>query len=197
MPLRSALAAFLFALSSCLPAFAQLGGGGIKGTVTMLTPTGGGSINNSASGSGSFFDHTPTLTIPANTLGLNKLLRVSVTFKFTSGSAPPTLITRLKAGSTVIYQNAASSVAANASSYNVTVQYMLQGAAAPGSSVNVEVSPTGTGNSTVAAQANNIANPVALATNADIVLTIGTQFSAAGTGTTTVAPTMFFIEELN
>lgn len=149
----------------------------------------GGSTNDSSSGSGSFVDHTlpGACTIPANHLTTGSLLRVCPQFSWTVGSAPPTHRWRLRLNSTAVYEVPGSGLApvptadSRSGSPCVTVTALAAPSASSDTYTNVEM-PGGGIN--IAAAQNWITQPVAFPTNADITLTIGTRWSAVGTGTT-------------
>jgi len=169
----------------------------IHGTLSAQYST--SDTNNSSSGSGSFFDHATTYAIPANYLTSNKVLRVTATFLITTGSGAPTWASRLKAGSTVIYSESGAGTPSNSLTGNVfSVMYLLQGTAAAGASANVLTVVNGIPNSVNAViNMNNTSQPVALATNGSLTLTVGTEWGSAGTGTNTCTLTSLIVEAVN
>jgi len=170
--------------------------GGFPAPVALSVQS-GGNTNNSSSGSGSFFNHTPTVTIPANFMIAARAFRVTAHFQITSGSAPPTLTFRLSLGSTAIFLGAGLASGVNMTNVQVALQWIFQATAAPSGSSNVQcaaiVQPNGVGTTPV----NTAAMPVAVATNASQPLTIATQWTTAGTGTNTIGLNQLIVEALN
>lgn len=164
-----------------------------------LSVQNGGSVNNSISGSGSFVNHAPSFTIPANFMIAARAFRVTVHMQLTTGSVAPVLTHRLLLGSTVI-GTCGAIAAPTASQTNVgfVIQWIFQATQAPSASSNVQCAmitgPNGGGSS---AQVNSTAMPVAVATNAAQAITIATQWTTAGTGTNTIALNQFILEALN
>lgn len=157
-----------------------------------------GSTNNSNSGSGADVNHDKTYTIPANWLTSGRAIRVTAAFKITTGSAAPTLIHKFKMGATTVAGHSAITPANNLANDNYLLQWILQATAAPGSSANTTTSIIVTTNSLGSLlNTNTTDQPVTLATNGTLAVTIATQWSAAGTGTNTVALDQFIVEALN
>lgn len=157
-----------------------------------------GSTNNSSSGSGAFVDHTPTATIPANFLISGRVLRVTALFRFTTGSASPNMNFRLKLGSTVVGQYGPSTPVVNMTTRTGSVEFMVVSLAAPSGSSNTETTAIGNTNQFAStAFLNSIAQPVALATNGALTLTMGSQWDSAGTGTNTVTLMSLSVVALN
>lgn len=157
-----------------------------------------GSTNNSSSGSGADVNHSLTFSIPANFLTLGKCLRITNSFRITTGSAAPNLLHKLKAGATTIGATSAQAPANNIANDSFAIQWLIQALAAPGASANVDtslISFPGAAVSTVNSSSTD--QPVALATNGALTLTISTQWSAAGTGTNTIQQMQFIVEALN
>lgn len=156
-----------------------------------------GNTNDSSSGSGSDFDHNLTYTLAANELASAKALRISAQFSLSTGT-PANLTMKLKAGSTTLYSTTATAPTSSAGGLNMMLTFYVQAAAAPGASVNVF---TG-GNSNVSAawgsaNANQVSQPVALATNGTLQFKMSTLWSAAGTGTNTITLNQFIVEAVN
>lgn len=158
-----------------------------------------GSTNNSASGSGAYVVMTPNYTIPANALTSGRAMRVTVGFKFTTGSAVPVFHWQLRAGSTVIAQINPSAFLASQPGLSVSTVINIQALAAPGAAVNVETDAVASpgGLNIPLTGTNQIAQPVALATNGALTLQAATQWDTAGTGTNTVQIVSLTVEFLN
>ncbi len=154
----------------------------------VLSAQNGGDANNSSSGSGAFHDHSLTYTVPANFLTANKLLRVTVGLSVTTGSSVPTLTTRLKLGSTAVYQQNGTGIpAASSTGMNLALAFYIQGTAVVGASAPVYSSViNGPNGINAAGNYSSVAQPVNLATNGTLVITFGTQWGSAGTGTNTI-----------
>jgi hypothetical protein len=157
-----------------------------------------GSVNNSSSGSGADVDMTPSYTIPANYLTAGKILRVTVHYRMTSGSAPPTILMKLKAGSTVLATHAAATPQASMTNVQGLMTYLITATAAPSASSPLECAGTITTNAFGnTLNLNTTAMPVNVATNGSLVLQASTQWSAVGTGTNTITLSQFVVEALN
>jgi hypothetical protein len=157
-----------------------------------------GSVNNSASGSGTPINQTPTYTLAGNTLTTGMCLRVTAGFLLTTGSAPSGISFRLLSGSTDICAPLGGiTPPANRTGWMCNLVYYLQAAATPGASVGVYTSVV-TSQSTVNGNSayNTIAQPINLATNANMDLKISTMWDSAGTGTNTVQLINFVVEKL-
>lgn len=157
-----------------------------------------GDTNDSSSGSGSDHDHSLTFTLPASFLTSGKTLRVTNSFRISTGSAAPTLAHKLKAGATTIGATGAQAPANNITNDSFAIQWLIQALAAPGGTANVDtslISVTGAAISTVNSSSTN--QPVALATNGTLALTISTLWATAGTGTNTIQQMQFIVEALN
>lgn len=157
-----------------------------------------GSVNDSSSGSGAYVNHTPNLVLPANFLKAGRVLRIVCLFRITSGSAPPSLEVELLAGSTVLAHNVPAAPVPSLTNIQWGMQYFLQAVDAPGAAANVECGIVSNSNAIGnAAVVDNTAMPVALATNGALTLQVATKWSAAGTGTTTIALRQLIVEALN
>ncbi|HEY4941651.1 MAG TPA: DUF2793 domain-containing protein [Rhizomicrobium sp.] len=171
----------------------------VDGTVPRtLSVQNSGSVNDSASGSGAYVNHTPNFALPANFLKAGRVLRITCLFRLTTGSAPPSLELELLAGSTVLAHNAPGAPLASLTNVQWGMQYFLQAIDAPGVAANVECGIVANSNNVGAVAAvDNTAMPVALATNGALTLQVATKWSAAGTGTTTIKLSQFIVEALN
>ena len=176
------------------------------GGSSAMTWTGGttivnaaGDTNNSSSGSGSFFSHANTYTIPANYLVAGKTLKITPIWSMTTGSAPPTMQWQIKAGSTVIStQTGTGTPGANLTGATGAFSFIIQGTAASGASVNVYTSPIATNNwQNGSLTPNNTAQPVALATNGTLTISLQSEWGSAGTGTNTMTLVSLMVEALN
>ncbi len=171
--------------------------GGWHAPVTLFVGN-GGSTNNSSSGSGAFVDHTQTFTIPANVMTSGRAFRVTAHLQITTGSAAPVLTHRIKLGTTVIGANGGGAPANNLTNVGIVLQWIFQSTQAPGAAASVQCSlttvPSGPTNTV---NMNTIAMPVAVATTSSQAVTIGTQWTTAGTGTNTIALNQLIVEALN
>ncbi len=134
-------------------------------------------------------------SMPASFLFTNKAVQVcGVLQESTSGSAP-TLIIRLKAGSTVLVAFPAISPGNNLNSRGLAFCYLIQGTASPGASVSVEAGYQGVVPVNATGYLNNIAQPVALATNGSLTIQMSAQWGAATSGNT-IRLQQFYVLEL-
>lgn len=157
-----------------------------------------GDTNNSSSGSGSDYTHNKQYIIPANYLTAGKMLRVTVGYEITTGSAAPVLVHRLKAGATTLADHANVTPNNNISNHQYALQYLIIGTAAPGASVAVEIVPLSIPTAALAdTQRSAVNSPVNLATNGSLTLTANTNWATAGTGTNTIRQSFFLVEALN
>ena len=167
-------------------------------TPTALSVQNGGNTNNSNSGSGSDFDHTLAFTIPANFMTAARAFRVTAHFQISTGTAAPTLAHKLKLGSLVLSANAAVTPANGLANVQFSFQWIFQATQAPGAAANVQCAELT--NPNVGGNLNNlntIAMPVAIATNAAVVVKVSTIWGSAGTGTNTIALNQLIVEALN
>ncbi len=108
-----------------------------------------------------------TYTIPANTLIANKGFKVSVGFQVT-GQSTPSFTFDMLLGTTVVYTG--PSAGATVTNVGIGAILLVQGTAAAGASVNVNTSLIGSGGLGILVR-NNLAQPVAVATNANKAVT--------------------------
>lgn len=167
-----------------------------EGFVQRLSAQSGGDTNNSSSGSGSMHTHSLGYTVPANTLTANSTLRVTVQYRINTGSAPPNLAHQMTLGGTIVVLPAESTPSASIGNDAITFVYEVQAKAAPGASVACECGIVGAGDACGnGGQTRNLFGAaINLATNGTLALAVGTQWSAAGTGTNTVELTRFVVE---
>jgi hypothetical protein len=165
---------------------------------TTLSVQNNGDTNNSSSAFGSDHDHTPTFTIPANFMTSGRAFRVTAHMQLATGSAAPTLAHKMKLGSTVMSGMAAVTPANSLSNVQFMLQWIFQATQAPGASANVQCVEMATSNFGAAvSNFNTMAMPVAIATNAAVVVKVATVWGSAGTGTNTIALNQLIVEALN
>ena len=134
-------------------------------------------------------------TIPANFFIAGKVLRLYMVFQVVSGSSTvPTHAITVKLGSSAIFTNVASAQGASITRSGAVV-FEIVGTAAPGAAANVVTGetaiavPFNTGNTT--------SQPVALATNGSLALSLTDQCSATGTGTNSMQILSMRVAEAN
>ena len=158
---------------------------------TLCTST-GGQTNNSSSASGTDVSHSNAqCVLPAAKLTEGSFLRVCGMWELFSGTAPPTLLLKLKANGTTIaaMPDAGQPLHVSANPRVITQCYTtLVGAISSGSSRNFFTGPVsamnGFGSNSFA---NSITNqPVPIDVSGTVTLLGTSQFSNVGTGTTTV-----------
>ncbi len=170
--------------------------GGFPAPVTLFVGN-SGSTNNSSSGSGTYVNHTPAFTIPANFMTAARAFRLTAHFQLTTGAAPPTLSFRLSLGATVIYVSAFVASAVSVTNVQIALQWIFQATVAPGGAANVQCSAINQANGVGATAIGLTAMPAAVASNAAQALTIATEWATAGTGTNTIGLNQFILEALN
>lgn len=157
-----------------------------------------GDTNNSASGSGAYKEHNLTYTIPANFLTQGRVLRVTAHFRVTTGSAVPVVDIQLRAGSSVLAHYQPNATAVSATNNQFGLQWFIQAIDAPGAAADVEAVMIGNSNAIASLVVHSDTDmPVALATNAALVIKVATQWATAGTGTNTLTLSQFIVEALN
>jgi hypothetical protein len=162
-------------------------GGLTRALAGAITSQHTGDTNNSSSGSGSDYTHNKTETIPASYLTEGKAMRVTAMFKLTTGAAAPSLIQKLKLGSTVVADHAATTPQNNIAGHTYDLTWTVMATSAPGASGTVNATLSSSANAGVADTIRNtVSQPVTLATNGDLVLSVATRWGAAGTGTNTI-----------
>lgn len=158
----------------------------------------GGDSNDSSTGSGSDHNHDLNFVIPANALTSGKALRVTAHFKITTGAAPPNILHKLKLGSTTISEHTAGAPSASIANDQYALTWVFQATSAPGASANIECAPVCQANGFANAAVRSSVNmPVTVATNGSLTVQVATQWSAAGSGTNTVALDQLLVEVLN
>jgi hypothetical protein len=137
----------------------------------------GGDVNNASSGSGSYFNHSLSCTVPTALMTAKAYLDVCHAFTLVTGSTAPTIQFQLRAGSVQIAESPTLAPGNNVTANTITVCFTVLFDAAQSASTNTFSQVTGWTNIKV--------QPVAVATNADVAFTVGTKWSGAGTGTQT------------
>ncbi len=155
-----------------------------------LSAASGGSTNNSSSGSGAYVTMTPSVSIPANFITTNRLLKIKLFFLFNTGT-PTEFRFNLRLGGTVVAEAIGSTPTSSMTNRLYMVEIDSIGLAAPSASSNVATAIAGNINAFAvgATILNQIAQPVALATNGALTLDCQTQWVGAGTGTNTATLT--------
>lgn len=121
-------------------------------------------------------------TIPANHFTTKRGIRVTITYQYTSSSSPATLLFRLKLGGTTVRSTTAAVPGASQTNRGISDGLVIMGTAAPGASVNVESGLSGPTFHNNANVGNNTAQPVALATNGTLALTVTAEYGANTAG---------------
>lgn len=157
-----------------------------------------GDTNNSSSGSGSFFTHDLTYAIPANTITTASVFRISMAYGVTTGSAAPPLRFALRIGGTTVYRsNGATTPSNNLAGANFVICVLLQGTTVPGATAPVYTNPILPIASLTDGSNNNLPQPVNLATNGDLTLTVQSRWDSAGTGVNTITLQQLVVEALS
>lgn len=139
-----------------------------------------------------------TYTIPTPKLATNKLYAVTFVIEMTTSATPATQRMKIKLGGTIVWDSTAITPTINCVTRSVSATFYIMGTAAVGASVNVQVggpsstlsptSPFGVG--------NTINQPIALATNGDLAITLTLQFGAATAGNS-ISLMQMLVEEKN
>lgn len=183
------------------PGVAAAGGGNI--VVDGFVPSRGvsvqnsGDTNDSSSGSGSYRAYNLSYTVPASFMIVGRALRITAHFRITTGGTPPVLDIRLKIGGTVVAHFQPGAVAASATNFQFGLQWIVQSTAAPGASVATETMMLGNSNApgTITVDSDT-AQPVNLATNGTLAITIESQWATAGVGTNQLKLSQFIVEAI-
>ena len=133
-----------------------------------------------------------TCTLPANYIGATRIIEVDLYFQSTSSGSPPTSLMGIRMGSvasgTLIYTGNTIANAASASNRGWGFHTAIFGTAAAGGSAAVltgaSIAPLG-GAGQITGQNNFTAQTVAIATNAQQVLTITWKYGGNTAGNTT------------
>jgi hypothetical protein len=174
-----------------------VGTGCTAGTYTTNCISGGADSNCTNAGT-TETNFGMNFSVPANFLIANKLLRVTMSYEWTTTSSPPSFRLRMKLNTTNVYDNSALALAGSMTSRGAGAAFLIQGTAAPGASVNVETAITSIGSRIIGltTEGNTIAQPVAIATNAAQTLQFSLQLGTATAGNF-VRLRQLIVEELN
>lgn len=158
-----------------------------------------GDVNDSASGSGTFYVHNLAFTVPANFLKAGRMLRVTAAFRFVTGSVAPNFHIQLRAGATVIALHNPTTPPAAQINVQQSWGWIVQAIDPPGTAAALECASVinnsnAPANSGVASQ---VAMPVQVATSGALTLSIATQWDSAGTGVNQIKLSQLLIEALN
>ncbi len=140
-------------------------------------------------------DYASVYTIPAGYLAENKCVRVFLGFQYVTGTSTAAVQNYLKLGATKVFTRPAALDIANGLTRSGLMTFVVCGTAPASGAANVETIyqpggdwPGGT------ADLNNVVQPVALATNANLDVVPGVAWSATGSTETMVLRT-FIVEE--
>lgn len=139
-------------------------------------------------------DFTSIYTLPANSLFTNKIYKVTVMIETVTGTSTATLGFYLKLGATKVVTTSANDIT-NSTTRSAIFTYYIFGRAAPGAAANVSSSFI-IGGMFIGGSTNVTNQPVALATNGALNITLGIVYSATGS-TDTVELQGWLVEELN
>jgi len=138
-------------------------------------------------------DYTSIYTIPASALSENKVYRVTLLVQNTTGSSTVTATHYLKLGSTKVITTTAQDYT-NSLTRSTAWGFLITGTAAAAASANVETAIfSNLGVNTNAL--NTVTQPVSLATNGTLAITLGITYSGTGSTETSVLRT-YIVEEL-
>lgn len=158
-----------------------------------------GDTNDSSSGSGSFRAYNLTYTVPASFMVAARVIRVTAHFRLTTGTVPTALDVQLKYGSTVVaLLSGPNTPTASQTNLQYTLTWITQAVAAPGASVNTETAMISNINGLAAPSTESqTAQPVALATNGTLAITVESKWAGAGTGVNQAKLSQIIVEALN
>lgn len=166
---------------------------GQLGTVPKVIAVGIGTetLTNSAT---SDQDFTSFYTFPANSIFTNKVYRITVWFELVMGTSAAGWNIYAKMGSTKVLEFTAQNVA-DGVTRSTALSFLIIGRAAAGAAAATSTAPVNAfyGNSNAMSSINQ---PVNLATNGTLAVTMGVTWSATGS-TETLEQQAFMIEELN
>ena len=146
-------------------------------------------INDTASDQ----DYASVYTIPANTITTNKLYRLSVLMESVTGTSSATVTLYCKLGVTKVITSTATNIT-DGTTRSMVLQMNFIGGAIPSASSNVHSSYF---NSLAGlATGNTVNQPVALATNGDLAVTVGITYSGTWS-TESMELQAWILEELN
>ncbi|ACK51969.1 hypothetical protein Msil_3059 [Methylocella silvestris BL2] len=157
-----------------------------------------GDLNDASSGPGLDHDHSLSFVIPANFLINGRALRLTAAMRLTTGSAPPTLVTKVKLGATAICAVGAVTPVASVTNQQLALSWIFQAIGAPSASAPLECAVlAAAANVSASSFQNTIAMPVTIATNAALPLKISTLWGSAGTGVNQIKLSQLVVEALN
>jgi len=163
-----------------------------------VAPQNSGDTNDSSSGSGSYRAYNLTASVPASFMVANRVLKVTAAFRITTGTVPTAVDFQLKYGGTVVAHVGGNTPTASVTNTQFVLQWLTQATAAPGASVNTETAmignANGLGGSTVQ---SDTAQPVALATNGTLAITVESKWAGAGTGVNQIKLSQLIVEAIN
>jgi hypothetical protein len=159
---------------------------------TISTGVGTQTLTNSTA---SDQDFTTAYTFPANSIYTNKVYRVTYLVETVTGVSAVTLKTYLKLGSTKVYLSTGGDLNNSATRSHSWV-FLIFGRAAAGAAANVTTAGLTQNATTISGSSNTTGQPVALATNGTLALTLGVTYDGTGS-TETVEQQGFLVEELN
>ena len=143
----------------------------------------GTSTNISSVGSGAFINHSLTCTVQANTLWAGHRVTTCGQFEISTGATAPTYRTRLAVGSTALaFLGIATVPTSSLGARTRTVCWETQILEDPSASSDTRTGPLTQHAGNLVDNPNNTstAQPVAIATNAATVWTIGDEWGSAG-----------------
>ena len=140
-------------------------------------------------------DFTSMYTFPANSIYTNKVYRVSIFVEHIAGTSTATMGYYLKLGSTKVAAMTGSNQTDGTTRSSMFIFYIF-GRAAAGASANVSTTIDFANITSSTANPNSVDNPVALATNGTLTVSLGVVWSGTGS-TETLEQQGFIIEEIN
>ncbi len=157
-----------------------------------------GDTNDSSSGSGAYRAYNLSYTLPANFLVAGRALRITAHFRVTTGGTAPILDIQLKFGGTVVAHYQPGNAIASVTNRQFGLQWVIQGTAAPSASSATETVAFGNSNNVGSnTTGSDTAQPVNLATNGTLAITIESQWATAGVGTNQLKLSQFIVEAIN
>lgn len=174
---------------------AHTGYGGITAVAgvihrTIATGVGTQTLTNSTA---SDQDFTSMFTFPANSIYTNKVYRVSILMESVTGTSAVTMAYYLKLGSTKVFTNTAFNQTDGVTASTIW-SFLIFGRAAAGAAAAVSTASLFANFNTTAINSTN--QPVNLATNGTLTISLGVVWSGTGS-TETMEQQAWIIEELN
>jgi hypothetical protein len=139
-------------------------------------------------------DFTSFYTFPANSIFTNKVYRVTVLFEFVMGTSSAGVNVYAKMGSTKVLEFSSQNLS-DSLTRSTALQFLIVGRAAAGAAAATSTAPVNAFYGNVNAM-SSINQPVNLATNGTLALSMGVTWSATGS-TETLEQQAYIIEELN